>query len=117
MPIVKIKRPTIISVVCILGFIWMIFVLPGMFSPTVKKIGDFVPMVYGLVLAFSFISLIGIWHMKRWGVEMYILVFFIKLIFFVLTKQVIFSTYIGIVFSTWFIITFLIFYKRMDRNL
>ncbi|MBC7865757.1 MAG: hypothetical protein IAF38_22480 [Bacteroidia bacterium] len=117
MPAVKIKRPKLLSIVCIIGFVWMVFVLPGMFSPAVKRIGDFVPMIYGLVLAFSFISLIGVWHMKRWGVEMYILVFFVKQSFFIITKQVTPGTYVGIVFSAWFIITFLMFYKRMDRNL
>jgi phosphatidylserine synthase len=117
MSIARTRRPKIVSAVCIVGFVWMIFVLPGMFSPSVKKLGDWMPAIYGLILAFNFISLIGAWHMKRWGAEMYILVFFLKLIFFILTKQVGFGTFVGIVFSTWFIIVFLIYYKRMDRNL
>lgn len=117
MAFVKIKRPVLLTITCIIGFVWMVFVLPGMFSPAIKRLGDFVPMIYGLILAFTFISLIGVWHMKRWGVEMYILVFFIKLSFFILTGQVSAGTYAGIFFSLLFITCFLIFYKRMDRNL
>jgi hypothetical protein len=117
MSFVKIKRPWPITLVCILGYIWMILVLPGMFSPDVKKIGDFVPMIYGLILAFSFISFIGVWHMKRWGVELYLLIFFIKTSFFLLTDQLNYSAYSGIFFSLIFIVIFSFYYKRMDRNL
>jgi hypothetical protein len=95
----------------------MVLVLPGMFSPSVKRIGDFVPMIYGLILAFTFISLIGVWHMKKWGAEMYILFFFLKLSFLVVTGQFGPSSVLGIVFSLFFITVFFIYYKRMDRNL
>jgi len=79
--------------------------------------GDWVPAVYGLIIALSFISFIGVWNMKRWGVEMYIAVFFAKEVFFLLTDQMNGSAIIGIVFSVWFIITFVFFYKRMSLNL
>jgi phosphatidylserine synthase len=113
----KVKRPWPITTVCIMGYIWMILVLPGMFAPDVKKIGDFVPMMYGLILAFSFISIIGVWHMKRWGVEMYTLIFFIKTAFFILTGQFTSSSYFGVFFSLVFIFVFSLHYKRMDKNL
>ena len=113
----KIRRPGLITVTCILGFIWMVLVLPGMFSPAVKKMGSYIPMVYGLILCLNFISLIGVWHMKRWGVELFSLTFFVKLSFFILTNQVDFSVYSGIFFSVMFMIVFLIYYAKMDQNL
>lgn len=112
-----IKRPKIITLICVLGFIWIVFTFPGMFSPETKKMGDWVPAIYGFVIALSFISFIGVWNLKRWGVEMYIGVFVAKLIFFLLTDQLNGTTYAGVVFSVWFIITFLFYYRRFDPNL
>lgn len=111
------KRPTIITIICIIGFLWIVFTFPGMFSPATKKLGDWVPAVYGFIIALSFISYIGVWHMKRWGVEMYIGVVCVKQIFFLFTDQMGFGAIVGIVFSLWFIITFLIYYRRMSLNL
>ncbi len=117
MAYLKAKRPALITIVCIIGFVWMVLALPGMFSPGIKKMGDFMPMIYGLILSFTFISIIGAWHMKKWGVEFYILFFFIKISFFILTGQFGPSSVLGIFFSLFFITVFLIYYKRMDRNL
>jgi hypothetical protein len=90
---------------------------PGVFSPSVKKLGVFMPAIYGLIVAATFISFIGVWHMKRWGTEIYVISFFCKILFFVLTKSFEPTSYAGIVFSAWFIITYLFYYKRMDINL
>lgn len=75
------------------------------------------PAVYGLIVAATFISFIGVWHLKRWGAELYALTFFSKMLFFVLTKSFETTSVVGIIFSVWFIITYLIYYKRMDINL
>ena len=75
------------------------------------------PAVYGLIVAATFISFIGVWHLKRWGAELYVLTFFSKMLFFVLTKSFETTSVVGIIFSVWFIITYLIYYKRMDINL
>jgi hypothetical protein len=111
------KRPTILSVVCILGFCWVLFTFPGVFSPSIKKLGVFMPAIYGLIVAATFISFIGVWHMKRWGTELYVISFCSKILFFVLTQTFGWSSIIGILFSVWFTITFLIYYRRMDINL
>jgi membrane protease YdiL (CAAX protease family) len=111
------KRPKVLSLICILGFLWIVFTFPGMFSPATKKMGDWVPAIYGLLIALSFISFIGIWNLKRWGVELYIGVFFAKMIFFTLTSQFEGDVFVGILFSIWFILTFLRFYKRLQLNL
>jgi hypothetical protein len=108
------KRPLLINITCISGFTWVIFSFPGIFAPAVKKLGDFYPALLGLIVASRFISLIGVWHMKRWGVNLFISVFFIKLIFSILTDRV---NVTEIVNSVIFITCVLPYYKRMDLNL
>jgi hypothetical protein len=87
---------------------------PGIFAPSVKKLGDFYPALLGLIVASTFISLIGIWHMKRWGVNLYIAVFFLKQLFLLLIDDV---SIPGIAVSIIFISCMLPYYKKMDLNL
>lgn len=108
------KRPKLITFVCVLGFTWIVFSFPAVFSPSVKKLGDWYPALFGLIVAVSFISYIGVWHMKRWGVSLFIIAFFVKEIILILINDI---NYIGIVFSSLFIIIMAFFYKRMDVNL
>lgn len=109
-----IKRPALISTVCILGFIWIVFSFPGVFAPSLKKLGDWYPALFGILVATSFISYIGLWHMKRWGVQLFVISFFVKEILLVLISDV---NYIGLFFSILFISAMLPYYKRMDVNL
>ena len=108
------KRPVLLTIVCILGFTWIVFSFPGVFSPSVKKLGDWYPALFGLIVAASFISFIGVWHMKRWGVTLYTSIFFLKQLLLIAIDDV---SYAGIVFSLFFICSMLPFYKRMDVNL
>lgn len=108
------KRPVLITVVCIIGFIWIVFSLPAVFSPSVKKLGDWYPALFGLIVASSFIAYIGVWHMKRWGASLFIITFFIKEILLILINDV---NYVGIVLSVFFISVMMGYYKRMDINL
>lgn len=111
------KRPKIITIICILGFISIVFTFPAVFSPSIKKIGDFVPALYGFIVACSFISYIGLWHMKQWGVQLFLFIFFVKTLFFILIKDLGPGTITGIIFSVFFTIVFLRFYRKMDVNL
>lgn len=111
------KRPLILSIICVIGFLWILFTFPGVFSPSVKKLGVFMPAVYGIIIAATFISFIGVWHMKRWGTELYIIAFCGKILFFLLTKTFELSSFAGVIFSAWFIVTYLVYYRRMDVNL
>lgn len=108
------KRPVLLTVVCILGYIWIVFSLPGVFSPAVKKLGDWYPALFGLLVAASFISYVGVWHMKRWGVNLFIITFFAKEILLILINDL---SYVGIALSVFFISTMVVFYKKMDVNL
>ena len=108
------KRPRLISIICVLGFIWIVFSFPSVFSPSIKKMGDWYPALFGLIVASSFISYIGVWHMKRWGVQLFIITFFMKETLLILLEDL---SYVGIAFSLFFLISMLFFYRRMDLNL
>ncbi len=107
------KRPILISIVCIIGFIWIVFSLPAVFSPSIKKLGDWYPALFGLLVASSFIAYIGVWHMKRWGCSLFILTFFIKTSLLIIINDV---SAIGVILSLFFISSIVAFYKRMDVN-
>ena len=108
------KRPLLITIICIIGFIWIVFSFPAVFSPSVKKLGDWYPALFGLIVASSFIAYIGVWNMKRWGCSLFIITFFIKEILLLLINDI---NYVGIVVSVFIISVMVAFYKRMDMNL
>ena len=80
----------------------------------IKKISDWAPAIYGIIVALQFISFIGIWHMKRWGVLLCISAFFTKQIFSLFVDDI---NYIGIGLSVVFTVFFLIFYRKMADEL
>jgi len=108
------KRPVLLTTICILGYVWIVFSFPGVFSPTVKKLGEWYPALFGLLVAGSFISYVGVWHMKRWGVQLFVIIFFIKEALLILINDV---NYIGIIFSVFFISSMVAYYRQMDVNL
>ncbi|MBS1636701.1 MAG: hypothetical protein JST26_12365 [Bacteroidetes bacterium] len=112
-----VKRPRIISIICIalvLGCLVSFFYL---FAPSIKKLGGLIPAVLGLIITLQFVSVIGLWHMKRWGVQLFLISYFIRFITFYLLG--ILSTYqsVAAVFMTFYIIVFLVHYRKMDINL
>jgi hypothetical protein len=116
------KRPKYISVVCVIGIIWSLFSFLYVFAPSVKKVGAWYPAVLGLLVALRFISLIGVWHMKKWGVLLFIVSVFCKLFLSVVlnelsTVEVAFTAWIGVVLSAWIGISLLPYFGRMDDNL
>lgn len=108
------NRPKLITAVCVLGFIWIVFSFPAVFSPSIKKLGDWYPALFGIIVAFSFIAYIGLWHMKQWGVKLFLVTFFVKQTLLILINDI---SYTGLALSILFSITILFFYKKMDVNL
>src|ERR1035437_980034 len=108
------KRHVILTIICIIGILWSLGSFVFVFSPTIKKISDWAPAIYGTMVALQFISFIGIWHMKRWGVMICISAFFAKIIFSVVVKDI---AYVEIGLSVVFTVFFLIFYRKMDDEL
>ncbi len=113
----KVKRPVILTIICSLGFVGAFGSFIYVFNPGLKKYNDFLPAFIGLVVALRFIAYVGIWHMKKWGVEIFALTYFIFLLLGIFLGDVYSINYLGLAFSTWFIINLLFFYKRMDKNL
>jgi hypothetical protein len=113
----KIKRPVIITIFCIIGYIWIIAAFLGAFAPEIKRTGAFMPALLGTIVSVQFTSLIGIWHMKKWGVEFFTIASFAKICFFIWVDKLGAGLYIGSVLSIIMLIIFLFRYKKMDRNL
>lgn len=111
------KRPGVITFICVLGFLTIIFSFLQVFSPGVKKLGQFVPAIYGILVAAYFMSLVGLWYVKQWGVELYLITFFARTLFFLITGQTGFTFYFGLLLSICFSIILLRFYRRMSPNL
>lgn len=112
-----ITRPKIISAICIIGFITVVFNFPSVFSPSIKKIGMFVPALYGFIVAGNFMAFIGLWHMKQWGVQLYLGIFFIKTLFLVSINDLGPGTIVGIISAIIFSVILLRHYPKMDVNL
>jgi hypothetical protein len=120
---IKVKRPVIVSIMCITGLIMVVFSFIYAFSPTVKKIGEFYPALYSLVICLEFIACIGIWYMKKWGVHLFIIALSGKETLLLLMNDFN-NTGAGFMFSMLFLvlsitilIVMLFYYKRMDINL
>jgi hypothetical protein len=113
---IKTKRPLIVSIISIIGWIMVVLSFVYAFSPNVKKIGEFYPALYSFVVCLQFISFVGIWYMKKWGVHLLVIAFFSKNILLVFMNS---FTYADITFliSAIFLIILLFFYRKMDINL
>jgi hypothetical protein len=108
------KRPVVLSVICVIGFVWVLFNIPSMFSPEIKRLSDWYPALIGIITAINFICYIGVWYMKKWGVELFLLNFFAdQSLFIAIGKFGALHCFMGTVS----LILFLIFYRKMDQNL
>lgn len=111
------KRPRIISIICIFGYLSVLVAFPQVFSPSIKKLGVLVPALYGILVAAQFISCVGIWYFKQWGVQLYLMAFFAKTLFFMLSDQTGVTFYLGLLISITFSVILLRHYVRMNPNL
>jgi len=66
------KRPLSITIICIIGFIGGILVIPVVFSPMAQYVATWYPLYLGFTALVGFISLLGLWFMKKWGAYSYI---------------------------------------------
>jgi hypothetical protein len=65
------KRPTAITVICVIGFIGAAFTIPLIFSNIALQIGSWYPPYLGLSAIIGFISMVGLWQMKKWAAYTY----------------------------------------------
>jgi uncharacterized membrane protein (DUF2068 family) len=94
-----------------------VFTFPQVFSPQIKKLGVFIPAIYGILVAANFIACVGLWYFKQWGVQLYVISVFAKLLFYILSNQLGFGFYLNLAMSFIFIIILLRFYPKMNQNL
>jgi hypothetical protein len=111
------KRPKIISVICLWGFISVLYTFPQVFSPVVKKLGILIPALYGIMVALYFIACVGLWYLKRWGVQLYLYAFFSKTLFNILNEQMGGGFYFNLFASIVFIIVLIRYYPKLNPDL
>ncbi|MDQ1299709.1 MAG: hypothetical protein QG636_377 [Patescibacteria group bacterium] len=71
------KRPVIISIICVVGFLGGILSLAGIIIPAsramlVESYGMSFVILTAVLTILTFASLIGFWKMKKWGLYTYI---------------------------------------------
>jgi hypothetical protein len=71
------KRPVIITVICVIGFIGALLTLPLIFSHLALDVGNWYPPFLGLTAIVSIASFIGLWRMRLWGLGLYLAMFII----------------------------------------
>ena len=69
--IVKNKRPTAITVICILGFIGAAFTIVLLFTDIAEEVGDWYPPYLTLTSILGFVCMVGLWQMKKWAAYTY----------------------------------------------
>ena len=66
------KRPTAITIICILGFIGAAFTIPMIFSDLAAQVGSWYPPYLGLSAVVGLVCMLGLWKMKKWAAYTYI---------------------------------------------
>ena len=111
------KRPVVISILGVIGFIVSACQIIFISAPGIRDVGGWYPILYGSIIALRFISIVGVWHMKKWGAELFAYITLLKIAVQVLVGDfgagVIADTIVSIAFS----VVFLFFYRRMGRDL
>jgi len=68
------KRPVLITIICVIGFIAAILTFIMAFSGTTKLIGSWYPVYLIATRVITIIGIIGLWKMKKWAAYTYIAV-------------------------------------------
>ena len=114
MAYITVIRPKLVTWICILGFVLVVFSMPAVFSPETRRMGDFFPAIFALLISLRFIAYVGLWHMKRWGVELFLITFAAQLIQGILMDD--FSV-VGTIYHIIITVLLALQYRKMDRNL
>ena len=64
-------RPTAITVICVIGFIGALIVLPVIFTDAARRIGAWYPPALAFSAVVGLICMVGLWQMRRWAVFTY----------------------------------------------
>ena len=66
------QRPPVITIICILGFLGVLFVVPRVFSSAARDVGTWYPPYLAFIGIVGLICNIGFWQMKKWGFYGYV---------------------------------------------
>lgn len=69
------KRPVVITVMTILGFIGIAAVIAIFFTDNVSIVGHWYPPYLAVSALIGFICMLGFWNMKKWALFAYIIFF------------------------------------------
>ena len=67
----KAKRPTSITVICVLGFVGVLIVVPLIFSSIARQIGPWYPPYLGFSAVTGLVCMVGLWKMRKWAAYAY----------------------------------------------
>lgn len=67
----KVKRPTSITVICIVGFVGALIAVPLVFSPVAQQIGAWYPPYLAFSAIVGLACMVGLWMMKKWAAYTY----------------------------------------------
>ena len=97
-----------------MGFAISVIGFPGIFSPFVKKKGDWFPALSGMITALEFIAVVGTWYMKRWGGYLYLMsALATQIVALLIDNWSIADALIPVVFLS----VYFFHYRKMDSNL
>jgi glycerol-3-phosphate acyltransferase PlsY len=65
------KRPTSITVICVIGFFGALLTVPLIFSPLAQQVGAWYPPYLGFSAVVGLACMIGLWMMKKWSAYTY----------------------------------------------
>ena len=65
------KRPTSITVICIIGFLGALITVPIVFSPIAQQIGAWYPPYLAFAGLVGFACMVGLWMMRKWAAYIY----------------------------------------------
>lgn len=67
----KPKRPTSITVICVIGFIGALPSVLLIFSPIAQQVGAWYPPYLGFSVVVGLVCMFGLWMMKKWAAYTY----------------------------------------------
>lgn len=111
------KRPKIISILGVIGFIFSAGQIIAISAPSIRDVASWYPILYGSIIAMRFISIVGVWHMKKWGAELFAYVTLFKIMVQTMVGDFGMFGKMDAFVSVAFAIVFMCFYKRMGRDL
>ncbi len=68
------RRPPVVTILCILGFIGAVLVVPSALSAAAREVGPWYPSYLFFVGLSGLVCNIGFWKMRKWGLYLYLAV-------------------------------------------